>query len=60
MVAAMNDDGRGSTAGGRGYAATAAAAAASLSAARGGTSSEVRLFGACAYPACMYMHRATY
>jgi hypothetical protein len=60
MVAAFNDDGRGSKARGRGHAATAAAAATSLSAARGGTSSEVRSFGVCAYAACMYMHHATY
>ena len=32
----------------------------SLSAARGGTSREVRSFGVCAYAACMYMHRASY
>ena len=55
MVAAFATDGRGTTDSGQGHAATAAAAATSLSTARGGTSSEVRSCGMCAYVVCMYL-----
>ena len=44
----------------RGRASLAAAAATSLSAARGGASTVVRLYGACAHVACMHMHCTAY
>ena len=60
LVAAVANDGSGTTAGVQGAAAMAAAAATNLSAARRGVPTEVRLCSARAHMLCMYMHLAAY
>ena len=60
IVAAVANDGCGTTALVLGAAAMAAAAATNLSAARRGVPTEVRLCSACARMLYMYMHLAAY
>ena len=60
IIAAFTGDGRGSTTGDRGHAATLAVTAATRSTARGGIPIEVRFCSACAYVPCMYMLHTAY